>query len=157
MGTHHKYPLHILLDIKRHRNFIYTLSQPAHTFIFMENCKKLSLNHHQTPISLFLWKFSEIYEGHFRSNITALVNSLCMIQFSKTIPHFVWLYISYEMVKCERKNTCWAWRYSFIYTVGINTLGEKRTKYHNVLLIYWNKTLKYRQILCYCLEIILRY
>ena len=47
---------------------------------------------------------SRIYEGHFRSNITVPVTSLCMIQFSKTIPHFVRLYIPYKMVKSETKN-----------------------------------------------------
>ena len=31
------------------------------------------------------------------------VTSLCMIQFSKTIPHFVRLYITYNMVKVETK------------------------------------------------------
>ena len=43
------------------------------------------------------------YEGHFRSNITVPVTSLCMIQFSKTIPQFVRLYITYKMVKSETK------------------------------------------------------
>ena len=42
-------------------------------------------------------------EGHFRSNITVPATSLCMIQFSKTIPQFVRLYISYKMVKSETK------------------------------------------------------
>ena len=44
-----------------------------------------------------------MYEGHFRSSITVPVTSLCMIQFSKTIPHFVRLYITYNMVKFETK------------------------------------------------------
>ena len=50
----------------------------------------------------------KIYEGHFRSNITVPVTWLCMIQFSKTIPRFVRLYITYKMVKSETKNACWA-------------------------------------------------
>ena len=41
------------------------------------------------------------YEGHFRSNINVPVTSLCMIQLSKTIPHFVRLYMTYKMVKSE--------------------------------------------------------
>ena len=44
-----------------------------------------------------------MYEGHFRSSITVPVTSLCMMQFSKTIPHFVRLYITYNMVKFEIK------------------------------------------------------
>ena len=43
------------------------------------------------------------YEGHFRSNITMPVTSLCMIQSSKTMPQFVRLYITYKMVKSETK------------------------------------------------------
>ena len=30
------------------------------------------------------------------------------------------------------ENECWASRYSCLYTVGINTLDEKRTKYRSV-------------------------
>ena len=48
-------------------------------------------------------KFPLTYEGHFRSNITVAVISLNMMQFSKTIPRFVRLYISYKMVKSETK------------------------------------------------------
>ena len=44
-----------------------------------------------------------MYEGHFRSSITVPITSLRMIQFSKTVPHFVWLYITYNMVKFEIK------------------------------------------------------
>ena len=55
-----------------------------------------------------LWKnqneiLSARYEGHFRSNITMSVTSLCVIHFSKSIPHFVWLYVTDKMVKCETK------------------------------------------------------
>ena len=46
--------------------------------------------------------------------------------------YFVRQYITYNMVKSETKNACWAWSFSFIYTVGINTLDEKRTKYRSV-------------------------
>ena len=94
-----------------------------------------------------------MYEGHFRSNITVPVTLWSMIQFSKTIPHFIQLYITYKMVTSKTKNACWAWSYSFIYTVGINTLNEKWTKYHvsstnileqkawisaNILLLPWS-------------------
>ena len=47
--------------------------------------------------------FTCIYGGHFRSNITVPVASLCRIQFSKTIPPFVQLYITYKMFKCKTK------------------------------------------------------
>ena len=40
------------------------------------------------------------------------------------------------MIKSETKNACWVWRYSFIYTVGKNTLDEKRTKYYSVVYYY---------------------
>ena len=49
---------------------------------------------------------ASFYEGRFRNNITVPVTSLCMIQFSKTIPHFVRVYIIYKMVKSETKNAC---------------------------------------------------
>ena len=39
-----------------------------------------------------------VYEGHFRSNVNVSTTLLCMIQFSKTIPHFARLYITQRMV-----------------------------------------------------------
>ena len=47
-----------------------------------------------------------LYEGHFRSNITVPVTSVCVVEFSKTIPDFVRLYINYKMVKSETKHEC---------------------------------------------------
>ena len=56
----------------------------------------------------YFGKYYLIYEGHFRSNITVPVTSVCLIQFSKTIPHFVRQYITYKIIKPATKNACWA-------------------------------------------------
>ena len=53
--------------------------------------------------NLMRWVKCFFYEGHFRCNITVPVISLRIILFSKTIPHFVRLYISYKIVKSKQK------------------------------------------------------
>ena len=68
--------------------------------------RNMSVRDDRTNINITEILLFRPYEGHFRSNVTVPVTSLCMIQFSKTILHFVRLYINYKMVKPETKNAC---------------------------------------------------
>ena len=79
------------------------LENPAIILFYICTCLTLSV---QSPSKTNAKNVSLIYEGYFKSNVTVPVTSLCMIQFSKRIPHFVQLYISYKIVKSETKYAC---------------------------------------------------